>query len=155
MSSAVIKFIITANYNHILQQLQLQQLQLQQLGTTTIQIQFTISTIKQTTITSYNRINKGKIGSWKCSKFLYVWGQATYHVWRARGTRDTVLGNHVILTGHVTLTGPRASRDTCYVLLTSGSRGSQAYRLVRDLVVTFLQYGGRHVQTGKKRRVIT
>ena len=97
MSSAVIKFIITANYkyNYILQQLQLQQLQ--QLGTTTIQIQFTISTIKQTTITSYNRINKGKIGSWKCSKFLYVWGQATYHVSRARGT---TCDEHVV---HVTL----------------------------------------------------
>ena len=63
MSSAVIKFIITANYNYILQQLQLQQLQLQQLGTTTIQIQFTITTIKQTTITTESIKAKAVLGN--------------------------------------------------------------------------------------------
>ena len=155
MSSAVIKFIITANYNYILQQLQLQQLQLQQLqlqqlGTTTIQIQFTITTIKQTTTYNYNRINKGKAVLGNVPNF-FTFGD----------TRRTTCHEHVV---HVTLFwGSRdtdwavcTSRDTCHVLLTSWIVGhvapGPAYRPLH--AVTFLQYMVGGMSRRVKRRVI-
>ena len=137
MSSAVIKFIITANYNYILQQLQLQQLQLQQLGTTTIQIQFTIYLLLnrlQLQVTTELIKAKSVLGNvpnfftfgdkrrTTCHEHVVPRVTSTWYTWHCFGeSRDTDRSRDA----------DWAARVTWYVLRVinnpnSGSRGSQA-----------------------------